>query len=112
VRLTVVQMHVQTLVHHAEGVRKLSSRLGQLTGSAMEARNEPGRVSTFDESDYLFGTGPLRMIVDSVDWSRPRLHDGETWYDVHGIEIAEDGRVIGPRWTTVKAAACRFTRPA
>jgi len=34
------------------------------------------RVWTFDESDYLFGAGALRMIVESVDWSRPRVRDG------------------------------------
>jgi hypothetical protein len=71
----------------------------------MDAQKGPGRrVCTFVESDYLFGAGVLRMIIESVDWSRPRLHDGETWYDVVGVELADDGRVIGPRSTTVKAS--------
>jgi hypothetical protein len=66
------------------------------------------RVWTFEESDYLFGSGELQMIVESVDWSRPRLHDGDTWYEVHGVEVADDGRVIGPRRTTVKASRLRI----
>ncbi|WP_433362952.1 hypothetical protein ACQPZX_31245 [Actinoplanes sp. CA-142083] len=71
----------------------------------MDAQNDLGRRTwTFGEGDYLFGAGTLRMVVESVDWSRPRLHDGETWYDVHGVEITTDGRVVGPRSTTVKAS--------
>ena len=65
------------------------------------------RVWTFDESDYLFGAGALRMIVETVDWSRPRVRDGETWYDVQGVEVTTDDRVIGPRRTTVKASRLR-----
>jgi hypothetical protein len=71
----------------------------------MDARDDLQRkVWTFEENDYLFGAGTLRMIVDTVDWSRPRVHDGQTWYDVQGVEIAADGRVIGPRRTSVKAS--------
>ena len=68
------------------------------------------RVWTFDESDYLFGAGALRMIVESVDWSRPRVRDGETWYDVQGIEVTLEGRVVGPRRTTVKASRLRIAK--
>ena len=64
---------------------------------------------TFDESDYLFGAGALRMIVESVDWSRPRVRDGETWYDVQGVEVTDDGRVVGPRRTTVKGSRLRIS---
>jgi hypothetical protein len=66
------------------------------------------RVWTFEESDYLFGSGELRMIVESIDWSRPRLHDGDTWYEVQGVEVTGDGRVVGPRRTTVKASRLRI----
>ena len=68
------------------------------------------RVWTFDENDYLFGAGALRMIVESVDWSRPRERDGETWYDVQGVELTPDDRVVGPRRTTVKASRLRIVR--
>ncbi|WP_433306028.1 hypothetical protein ACQP2F_19680 [Actinoplanes sp. CA-030573] len=62
------------------------------------------RVWTFEETDYLFGAGALHMVVDRVDWTRPRQHNGETWYDVDGTEVTKDGRVIGPRHTTVRAS--------
>jgi hypothetical protein len=68
------------------------------------------RVWTFDENDYLFGAGALWMIVESVDWSRPRVRDGETWYDVQGVEVTSDGRVVGPRRTTVKASRLRVVK--
>ncbi|WP_203817014.1 hypothetical protein [Paractinoplanes ferrugineus] len=70
--------------------------------------DEPLRnVWVFAESDYQFGVGPLHMIVDQVDWSRPRTHEGQIWIDVHGTEVSEDGRVIGPRQTAVRAGRLR-----
>ena len=61
-------------------------------------------VWTFAEADYRFGTGPLRMTVDHVDWTSPVQQDGEVWYEVTGTEVSNDGRVIGPRRTVVRAA--------
>jgi hypothetical protein len=61
-------------------------------------------VWTFDEADYRFGTGLLRMTVEHVNWSAPVLQDGETWYEVAGTEMSADGRVIGPRQAAVRAS--------
>jgi hypothetical protein len=61
-------------------------------------------VWAFDEADYRFGEGTLRMTVDRVDWSSPVQQDGETWYEVAGIELSADGRVVGPRRTMVRAS--------
>ena len=60
------------------------------------------RTYTFDEQDYLFGAGPLRMIVEQVDWSTPALHDGENWYEVRGLQVTDDGRPIAPRHVRVR----------
>ena len=73
----------------------------------MAGNDAEQRVWTFEENDYLFGAGALLMIVESVDWSRPRVRDGETWYDVQGVEVTDDGRVVGPRRTTVKGSRLR-----
>jgi hypothetical protein len=71
-------------------------------------RSEAGRrVWIFAEADYLFGSGPLHLIVEKVDWSTPRTHDGQTWFDVTGIEVSADGRVIGPREAMVRATRLR-----
>jgi hypothetical protein len=61
-------------------------------------------VWTFAEADYRFGAGVLRMTVDHVDWGSPVQQDGEVWYEVAGVELSDDGRVIGPRRTMVRAA--------
>ena len=61
-------------------------------------------VYAFDEADYRFGEGTLRMTVDRVDWSSPVQQDGETWYEVAGIELSADGRVVGPRRTMVRGS--------
>jgi hypothetical protein len=78
----------------------------------MNERIEPAkRVWMFAETDYRFGAGTLRMTIDKVNWSAPVTHDGETWYEVHGTEISEDGRVIGPRRTTVRASRLSHAVP-
>lgn len=67
-------------------------------------RGPAGPVSVFAEPDYRFGSGALRMRVERVDWTRPMHHDGETWYEVDGIEMAADGREIGRRQALVKGS--------
>lgn len=66
------------------------------------------RVLLFAESDYRFGVGPLRMLVERVDWSAPQQWDGEVWYEVQGIEICDDGRAYGRRLALVRG--CRLAR--
>jgi hypothetical protein len=61
-------------------------------------------VWTFAEADYRFGEGTLLMTVERVDWASPVQQDGETWYEVAGIELSVDGRVVGPRRTMVRAS--------
>nr|WP_296071510.1 hypothetical protein [uncultured Actinoplanes sp.] len=62
------------------------------------------RVFTFAEEDYRFGAGSLRMTVERIDWDRPFAHEGGNWYEVHGIELTEDGRVIRRRSVLVRGA--------
>lgn len=61
-------------------------------------------VWTFAEADYRFGEGVLRMTVDRVDWASPVQQDGEAWYEVTGVEVSTEGRVVGPRRTMVRAS--------
>jgi hypothetical protein len=65
------------------------------------------QVWTFVENDYLFGADSLHMIVHGVDWSRPRTYDSQVWFDVRGIEVSADGRIIGPREVMVRASRLR-----
>jgi hypothetical protein len=44
------------------------------------------------------------MTVDHVDWGSPVQQDGEVWFEVAGIELSADGRVVGPRRTMVRAS--------
>jgi hypothetical protein len=71
----------------------------------MERHSRPSyQLRTFSETDYRFGTGPLRMTVEAVDWSNPVEYGGETWYEVVGIEQTTDGRALGRRSALVKAS--------
>lgn len=71
----------------------------------MDERNETApRVWAFAEPDYRFGAGTLRMTVDRINWSAPLTDDGDLWYEVSGTEVSEDGRIIGPRRTMVRAS--------
>ena len=66
------------------------------------------RVCLFAEADYRFGIGPLRMVLERVDWSAPQQWDGEVWYEVQGIEIGDDGRAFGRRLVLVRG--CRLSQ--
>ena len=59
-------------------------------------------VSHFVESDYCYGTGPLTMRVERIDWTKPVQYDGESWYEVDGIEVTADGRDVGRRQALVR----------
>ncbi|XVU29647.1 hypothetical protein ACQPZJ_21975 [Actinoplanes sp. CA-054009] len=63
-----------------------------------------GQIWTFAEADYRFGSGPLRIRIDRVLASAPIQQDGETWYEVEGIEVNDQGQVIGPRRATIRAS--------
>ncbi|MEV6842974.1 hypothetical protein [Actinoplanes sp. NPDC051411] len=59
------------------------------------------------EADYRFGSGTLHLAVTHVRWSAPQNEAGELWYEVDGIEIADDGRTVGPRSTLVRGSRLR-----
>jgi hypothetical protein len=68
----------------------------------------PGRpVLIFDEADYRFGTGPLRLVVTRVHWNAPQRDGAEVWYEVQGIEMTGDGREVGARTALVRASRLR-----
>jgi hypothetical protein len=78
----------------------------------MDTGTGPKRVSVFAESDYRFGAGPLRMIIEHVDWSRPVVNDGEYWYEVDGIEMTADDREIGRRRSLIRGRSLgRLRKP-
>lgn len=76
-----------------------------LKGFGMDRNSGPTHpIRTFPETDYRFGSGPLRMTVEHVDWSKPVLYDDETWYEVVGVEQTPDGREVGHRRALVKGS--------
>ena len=64
----------------------------------------PGPIWTFAEADYRFGSGPLRIRIERVLASAPVQHDGEVWYEIEGVEVSDQGLIIGPRRATVRAS--------
>ncbi|MBL7259952.1 hypothetical protein [Paractinoplanes lichenicola] len=63
-----------------------------------------GTVWTFAEEDYRYGIGPLRIRLDRVLAGSPLQHDGDLWYEVEGVEMSDQGLVVGPRRVTVRAS--------
>jgi hypothetical protein len=61
-------------------------------------------VRTFAETDYRFGTGPLKMAIEHVDWLAPMHYDGENWYEVYGVEQTLDGREVCRRQALVRGS--------
>ena len=68
------------------------------------------RVDLFAEEDYRFGSGPLLMVVEQIDWTNPSAHDGERWYDVQGMELRSDGRTVGRRRVSIRGSRLHRTR--
>ena len=70
----------------------------------MDRNRGPTRPAThFAEMDYCYGVGPLWIRVERIDWTRPVEYNGETWYEVDGIEMTSDGREIGRRQALVRS---------
>ena len=61
-------------------------------------------VRTFAETDYRFGSGPLKMAIEHVDWLTPMLYEDENWYEVYGVEQTLDGREVGRRQALVRGS--------
>ncbi|GID30834.1 hypothetical protein [Paractinoplanes brasiliensis] len=70
----------------------------------------PGAIRTFAEEDYRYGTGPLRIRIDRVLAGTPLQHDGDLWYEVEGVEVSDQGQVVGPRRATVRASRLPMIR--
>ena len=68
-------------------------------------------ITEFAESDYCYGTGPLLLRVEHIDWSRPVLYDNENFYQVDGVEMAADGREIGRRQALIRGRRLAASRP-
>jgi hypothetical protein len=66
-------------------------------------------VVQFAEDDYLYGSGPLVIRIERVDWSDPTSYDGENWFPIEGVEMSLDGREIGPRRVLIRGR--RLTPP-
>ena len=64
---------------------------------------EPGVVMNIAESDYLYGSGDIRLRVDAPVPVHPRLE----WVSVHGVRLLSDGRQTGPVTVLVRVAALR-----
>jgi hypothetical protein len=78
----------------------------------MTIDNRPaGTVWTFAEEDYRFGIGPLRLRIDRILAGAPVHQDGDLWYEVEGVEVSDQGRVVGPRRATVRASRLPSVRP-
>lgn len=70
-----------------------------------------GTIWTFAEEDYRYGIGPLRLRIDRILAGTPVHQDGDLWYEVEGVEVSDQGRIVGPRRATVRASRLPSVRP-
>jgi hypothetical protein len=63
----------------------------------------------FGEADYCYGTGPLTLRIDRIDWANPVQYDNDTWYYVDGVEMTSGGTERGRRRVLVRGR--RLARP-
>jgi hypothetical protein len=96
----------RTMLTH---VRNPDIAKGRLMESEQGTPHAP--VTEFAESDYCYGTGPLLMRVEHIDWNRPILYDNENFYTVDGVEMTADGREVGRRQALVRGRRLATNRP-
>lgn len=70
-----------------------------------DAELQTGRVLTFQEDEYRFGRGVLRIQVTQVHGSRH--DDGHDWVQVTGVARSWDGRPQGWRTAYIRADKLR-----
>jgi hypothetical protein len=61
-----------------------------------------GRVMTFPEGDYRFGTGALRLRLERVDATHPFVEGGERWYWVEATQVTSSGEDLRSRIILVR----------
>ncbi|MGX6600596.1 hypothetical protein ACWKSP_00445 [Micromonosporaceae bacterium Da 78-11] len=70
----------------------------------MDRNRGPDRpASHFEQTDYCFGVGPLRLRVEHVDWDNPVNYNDDIWYEVDGVEVSSTGQEVGRRQALVRA---------
>lgn len=71
----------------------------------MDRNRGPERpVTQFDEEDYCFGSGPLRLRVERVRWDSPVDYHDDLWYEVDGVEVSSTGQEVGRRRVLIRAS--------
>lgn len=64
---------------------------------------------TVAENNYMYGQGPLTMIVTAVH--EKMQVGGVTWVVVSGLEVGWDGQRMLRPWVMVRASALRAVQP-
>lgn len=56
----------------------------------------------FADTDYCYGTGPLTLRIQHIDWDRPIRYADDIWYHVNGVEMAKTGMERGRRHVLIR----------
>ncbi|GGM26537.1 hypothetical protein ACFFX1_16500 [Dactylosporangium sucinum] len=68
-------------------------------------------VRVFQERDYRYGVGILRMRVERVHWASPEVYEGERWYIIEGVQLNTTGADVAPRQVAVRGRMLRIEPP-
>ena len=66
----------------------------------------------FAEADYRDGTGPLRLRLVHVEWSRQVAQEGDTWLEAEGVVVDATGREGDRRQVLIRAERLPAPPPA
>ena len=66
----------------------------------------------FAEADYWHGSGPLRLRLVHVEWSRQVAQEGDTWVRAEGIVVDSSGREGDRREVLIRAERLPAPPPA
>ena len=66
----------------------------------------------FAEGDYQDGSGPLRLRLVHVEWSRQVAREGDTWVHAEGVVVDSSGREGDQRQFLIRAERLPAPPPA
>jgi len=66
----------------------------------------------FAEADYRHGSGPLRLRLVHVQWSRQVTREGDTWVEAEAVVVDSAGREGNRRQVLIRAGRLPAPPPA
>src|SRR4051794_27833743 len=74
-----------------------------MRGGRLRAGEPRWSAHEFAEADYRHGTGPIRLRLVHIEWSRLVTQEGESWLQAEAVTVDAAGREGARRQVLIRA---------